>query len=82
MSSRTIDIAVGRAVAASDAHGRRIRVLWARLRLVPAIWRERRALARLTDDELLDVGLTRQQALVESRRRLLDLPAVRVGGID
>ncbi len=39
-----------------------------------AVWRERRALARLDDSALNDIGLTRAQALTEARRPLWDAP--------
>ena len=46
--------------------------------LAIAVHRERRALRRLTDQQLLDIGLTRAQALRESRRAWRDLPQERV----
>ena len=36
--------------------------------------RQRRALASLSTEQLEDLGLTRAQALAESRRPLLDIP--------
>ncbi len=39
-----------------------------------AIWRERRALARLDDSALKDIGLTRAEAMTEARRPLWDAP--------
>ena len=38
------------------------------------VWRERRALARLDDTALHDLGLTRADAVAESRRPLWSLP--------
>ena len=40
-----------------------------------AVWHQRRALARLDDAALADIGLTRAQAEAEARRRPWDLPA-------
>lgn len=40
-----------------------------------SVFRERQALARLTDAQLSDVGLTRAQALAEAKRPLWDVPA-------
>ncbi len=51
-------------------------VAW--LRLAIAVYRERRALRRLTAQQLLDIGLTRAQAMRESRRAWRDLPQERV----
>jgi uncharacterized protein YjiS (DUF1127 family) len=42
---------------------------------VVAVWRERRALARLDDARLADLGLTREEAMREARRPFWDLPA-------
>lgn len=42
--------------------------------------RERRILKTLTDAQLRDMGLTREQALAESRRSPLDLPKGRWRG--
>ena len=38
------------------------------------VWRERRALARLDDAALRDLGLTRADALAEARQPLWSLP--------
>lgn len=59
-------------------HARRARrhrgpSIWRTLKRWLAIERERRALARLTDSELRDIGLTREQALRESRRAPWDI---------
>lgn len=40
-----------------------------------AVHRQRRALARLDDDALADLGLTRHEAEAESRRPFWDVPA-------
>ena len=40
-----------------------------------ALYRQRRALARLDDAALDDLGITREEANAESRRRFWDLPA-------
>ncbi len=39
-----------------------------------ALYRQRRALASLSAEQLEDIGLTRAQALIESRRPLRDSP--------
>ena len=49
----------------------------ARLALAARVQRERRALARLDDRELADIGLDRATAHEEAARRFLDLPAGR-----
>ncbi len=41
---------------------------------VMALYRQRRALARLDDDALDDLGITREEADAESRRPFWDLP--------
>lgn len=48
-----------------------------RIHLILAIRRERRALARLDDAALRDIGISRAQARTESNRSLLDIPASR-----
>ena len=40
-----------------------------------ALYHQRRALAGLDDDTLEDLGLTRREAAIESRRPLWDIPA-------
>lgn len=39
-----------------------------------SVYRQRRALARLDDAALKDMGITRADALAESRRHFWDLP--------
>lgn len=51
-----------------------LRRLWAALVQAPARARQRRALARLDDRLLADVGLTRAQALAEAERPAWDAP--------
>lgn len=41
---------------------------------VLALYRQRRALARLDDDALDDLGITREEADAESRRPFWDFP--------
>ena len=38
------------------------------------LWRQRRALARLDDTALQDIGLTRREAETEARRPIWDAP--------
>lgn len=38
------------------------------------LWRQRRALARLDDAALQDIGLTRKEAETEARRPIWDAP--------
>jgi len=45
------------------------------LRMMLAVTRQRRALARLDDHALADIGLDRDTALTESRRPSWDIPA-------
>ena len=40
-----------------------------------ALWRQRRALARLDDRALADIGVTRAEALAEAARPVWDVPA-------
>jgi len=47
---------------------------FARLSLIHAAWRQRRALAALNDAALADIGVTRTQARAEARRPLWDVP--------
>jgi len=47
------------------------------LTLARRVARERRALGRLVDHELRDIGLDRQAARREAGRKFLDLPATR-----
>jgi uncharacterized protein YjiS (DUF1127 family) len=44
------------------------------LRLALAARRQRRHLARLDDDALADIGLTRREAMAESARPIWDVP--------
>ncbi|MEQ9695655.1 DUF1127 domain-containing protein [Shimia sp. SDUM112013] len=39
-----------------------------------ALYRQRHALARLDDAALLDIGLTRAEALAEAKRPIWDVP--------
>ena len=39
-----------------------------------SVWRERRALSRLDDAALNDIGITREEAMIEARRPLWDAP--------
>ncbi len=82
MNSKSIDNTLVRGVDGHLSVARRGREWLARLYLALAIGRERRRLRTLTDDALADIGLTRQQALLESRRGWLDLPAERVRAIE
>ncbi len=54
-----------------------IRSRRARLSLIAALalWRSRRALAALTDEQLRDVGLTDKEAQIEATRPIWDAPA-------
>lgn len=47
---------------------------WRRLVLAFSVGDERKRLSELTDAELADIGLTRDQALRESGRPIWDLP--------
>lgn len=40
-----------------------------------ALWRQRRALARLDDRALADIGVTRAEAIAEAARPVWDVPA-------
>jgi len=46
---------------------------------IVALWRERRALARLDARALEDIGLTREAALREARRPIWDVPRHWIG---
>jgi len=48
--------------------------LYARVQLIRTISAERKALAGLSDRDLLDIGITRSEAGLEARRRYYDLP--------
>ncbi|MFN6979925.1 MAG: DUF1127 domain-containing protein [Gemmobacter sp.] len=52
-----------------------IAALWSTVRAALALRRQRDHLARLDDRLLADIGLTREAALCEARRRLWDVPA-------
>ncbi len=49
--------------------------LWRRIGRLLALSRQRRALARLDDHMLKDIGLTRHQAYAEAQKRVWDVPA-------
>ena len=51
------------------------------VRHVFAIAEQRRQLAELSDQQLADVGLTRDEALAEAGRPFWDLPANQMGGL-
>lgn len=53
---------------------RRRHSLLARLAAALSLWHQRRALARLDDVRLADLGLTRAQAQAESARPFWDAP--------
>ncbi len=58
------------------AHLHRSRsALMSRLARRVGLWRQRRALARLDDAALDDIGVTRRQAEAEARRPVWDAPA-------
>ncbi len=46
--------------------------------LLAQISRERRALARLSDEQLQDIGLTRKSAVRESSRHVFEIPVNRL----
>ena len=48
--------------------------IFARLLLAHAAWRQRRALARLDDAALQDIGISRAEALTEASRPAWDVP--------
>lgn len=50
----------------------------ARLRLIESVWRERQELSELTEEQLKDIGIRREDAENEARRTWTDLPSNRV----
>ena len=48
-----------------------------RLSLLIAIWFERRALSRMSDSALRDIGVSREAARAEANRPLWDIPVHR-----
>lgn len=46
--------------------------------LAKSVMRERKALEKMSDSELKDIGITREQADFEARRALWDIPSNRV----
>lgn len=55
--------------------GARIKSLILLLGNALSVYQERRELLKLTDQELNDIGITRQQMLSESKRSFFDVPA-------
>jgi len=53
---------------------RRVSVLSA-LAHFHGVWRQRQALKKLDDAQLRDIGITRAQAVTESRRNIWDAPS-------
>jgi uncharacterized protein YjiS (DUF1127 family) len=47
---------------------------WARLWQARSVYSQRRALAQLSESQLQDIGLTREEATAESRRAAWDVP--------
>ncbi len=57
----------------------RLVTVWlARLKLARTVYSERRALEKLSDHALKDLGITRAEAELESRRASYDLPEYRL----
>jgi len=56
----------------------RIRLAITHIRLCIDIKHERQVLAKLTDSELLDIGVHRSRADAESQRTFFDVPAMRM----
>lgn len=50
-------------------------LVWQSLRAWSALYRQRRQLGALDDHLLADIGVTREQAMREARRRFWDAPA-------
>ena len=48
--------------------------LWAGLKTLHAVWRQRQSLRKLDDRALADIGVTRAQALAEASRPIWDAP--------
>ncbi len=48
---------------------------------VLSVHRQRRRLAELSDHQLADIGITREEAQIEAARPFCDLPAVQFGKI-
>ena len=55
----------------------RIADIYARVLLAIRVRRERNQLANLSDQQLFDIGITRDQAVQESARSLTDIPEKR-----
>ena len=66
----TLSVTLHRSVA---GRRRRVSVLSA-LANFHDVWRQRQALKKLDDTQLRDVGITREQAVAESRRGFWDAP--------
>jgi Domain of unknown function (DUF1127) len=59
------------------ATGNRYPALMTRVGLILAVWKERNRLADLDARALNDLGLTRSDVAMETRRSLLDVPVAR-----
>jgi len=60
----------------------RARSLVAKFKFVKQIANERRTLSQLSDHQLRDIGMTRDQIGTEVNRNILDLPAARFNQLD
>ena len=61
--------------SATPINGARTRSVRSLLARAYGVWRTRRELARLTDAQLEDVGVTQAEADREARRAVWDVPA-------
>lgn len=66
----------------ANGRGVRLTTLTRRLRLALDLWSERRALDRLDDHMLEDIGLERWQAEREAARHPWDVPSARLTSVD
>ena len=77
-SNTSVSTNISQATDLKQSAWKRVKTLGIHLALAYSIYNERKALLKLSDESLADIGLTRAQADAETRRSPLDIPANRM----
>ncbi len=77
-SNTSVSANISQATDFNEPARKRLKTIGNHLALAYTIYNERKALLKLSDETLADIGLTRAQAHAESKRSPFDIPANRM----